>query len=74
MAVVKFQQAQLINFDLDMSFARMDTPALCCASSLVEELGQIEYIFSNETGMLFCNEMKFRCCSVADMRMRMWWM
>ncbi|KAG6857725.1 hypothetical protein H0H87_004141 [Tephrocybe sp. NHM501043] len=65
MEVVKFQQAQLINFDLDMYYAKTDTPALCRTSSLVEELGQIEYVFSDKTGTLTCNEMEFRCCSVA---------
>ncbi|KAG5645430.1 hypothetical protein DXG03_006254 [Asterophora parasitica] len=65
MEVVKFQQAQLINSDLDMYYARTDTPALCRTSSLVEELGQIEYVFSDKTGTLTCNEMEFRCCSIA---------
>jgi phospholipid-transporting ATPase len=63
--VVKFQQAQLINFDLDMYHAHTDTPALCRTSSLVEELGQIEYVFSDKTGTLTRNEMEFRCCSIA---------
>lgn len=65
MEVVKFQQAQLINSDLDMYYAKSDTPALCRTSSLVEELGQIEYVFSDKTGTLTCNEMEFRCCSIA---------
>ncbi|PPQ89698.1 hypothetical protein CVT25_014099 [Psilocybe cyanescens] len=65
MEVVKYQQAQLINSDLDMYYARTDTPALCRTSSLVEELGQIEYVFSDKTGTLTCNEMEFRCCSIA---------
>jgi phospholipid-transporting ATPase len=65
MEVVKFQQAQLINSDLDMYYAKSDTPALCRTSSLVEELGQIEYVFSDKTGTLTRNEMEFRCCSVA---------
>ena len=41
MEVVKFQQAQLINSDLDMYYAKTDTPALCRTSSLVEELGNL---------------------------------
>lgn len=41
-----------------------DTPALCRTSSLVEELGQIEYIFSDKTGTLTCNQMEFRQCSI----------
>lgn len=64
MEVVKFQQAQFINSDLDMYYAKTDTPALCRTSSLVEELGQIEYVFSDKTGTLTCNEMEFRCCSI----------
>ena len=64
MEVVKYQQAQLINSDIDMYYARTDTPALCRTSSLVEELGQIEYVFSDKTGTLTCNEMEFRCCSI----------
>ena len=64
MEIVKFQQAQLINSDLDMYYAKTDTPALCRTSSLVEELGQIEYVFSDKTGTLTCNEMEFRCCSI----------
>jgi phospholipid-transporting ATPase len=65
MEVVKFQQAQLINSDLDMYYAKTDTPAVCRTSSLVEELGQIEYVFSDKTGTLTCNEMEFQCCSIA---------
>jgi phospholipid-transporting ATPase len=65
MEVVKFQQARLINSDLDMYYAKTDTPALCRTSSLVEELGQIEYVFSDKTGTLTCNEMEFQCASIA---------
>jgi magnesium-transporting ATPase (P-type) len=65
MEVVKFQQAQLINSDLDMYYPKTDTAALCRTSSLVEELGQIEFVFSDKTGTLTCNEMEFRCCSIA---------
>ncbi|KAM5531114.1 hypothetical protein V8D89_015228 [Ganoderma adspersum] len=65
MEVVKFQQAQLINSDLDMYYVKTDTPALCRTSSLVEELGQIEYVFSDKTGTLTRNEMEFRFCSIA---------
>ena len=64
MEVVKFQQAALINSDLDMYYARTDTPALCRTSSLVEELGQIEFIFSDKTGTLTRNEMEFKSASI----------
>jgi phospholipid-transporting ATPase len=65
MEFVKYNQAQLINHDLDMYYAKTDTPALCRTSSLVEELGQIEYVFSDKTGTLTRNEMEFRMCSIA---------
>ncbi|CAJ0913543.1 9925_t:CDS:10, partial [Entrophospora sp. SA101] len=44
MEVVKFQQAALINSDLDMYYEKTDTPALCRTSSLVEELGQRAHV------------------------------
>lgn len=62
--IVKYYQAFLINSDLDMYYDRTDTPAICRTSSLVEELGQIEYIFSDKTGTLTCNMMEFRQCSI----------
>ncbi|MBW0469719.1 hypothetical protein O181_009434 [Austropuccinia psidii MF-1] len=64
MEVVKFQQAALINSDLDMYYPLTNTPALCRTSSLVEELGQIDYVFSDKTGTLTRNEMEFRQCSI----------
>ncbi|KAI9609465.1 hypothetical protein H4Q26_007421 [Puccinia striiformis f. sp. tritici PST-130] len=65
MEVVKYQQAALINSDLDMYYSVTDTAALCRTSSLVEELGQIDYVFSDKTGTLTCNVMEFRQCSIA---------
>eukprot|EP00158_Paraphelidium_tribonemae_P009548 Partr_v1_DN28896_c2_g1_i2_m34255 putative phospholipid-transporting ATPase len=64
MEVVKLQQSRLINADLDMYYEKSDTPAVARTSSLVEELGQIQYIFSDKTGTLTCNEMEFRECSI----------
>lgn len=65
MEVVKYQQAALINSDLDMYYSVTDTAALCRTSSLVEELGQIDYVFSDKTGTLTRNAMEFRQCSIA---------
>lgn len=62
--VVKYQQATLINSDLDMYYPATDTPALCRTSSLVEELGQIDFIFSDKTGTLTRNEMEFKQASI----------
>jgi phospholipid-transporting ATPase len=61
----KYVQAQLISADLDMYYNVTDTAANCRTSSLVEELGQIEYIFSDKTGTLTRNQMEFRQVSIA---------
>ena len=66
--LVKYYQAFLINNDLDIYYADTDTPAICRTSSLVEELGQIEYIFSDKTGTLTCNVMQFRQCSIGGVQ------
>ena len=39
--------------------------ALCRNSDLIEELGQIDFIFSDKTGTLTQNKMIFKKCSVA---------
>jgi phospholipid-transporting ATPase len=66
--LVKYVQAFLINVDLDMYHQETDTPAVCRTSSLVEELGQIEYIFSDKTGTLTCNMMQFRQASIGGIQ------
>lgn len=66
--LVKYVQAFLINVDLDMYHPDTDTPAVCRTSSLVEELGQIEYIFSDKTGTLTCNMMQFRQASIGGIQ------
>lgn len=66
--IVKFYHAFLINSDLDIYYDRTDTAAICRTSSLVEELGQIEYIFSDKTGTLTCNMMEFKQCSIGGIQ------
>jgi len=66
--IVKYFQAFLINSDLDIYYDKTDTPATCRTSSLVEELGQIEYIFSDKTGTLTCNQMEFKQCSIGGIQ------
>ncbi|KAG0745957.1 hypothetical protein G6F16_005959 [Rhizopus arrhizus] len=65
MEIVKYIQSTMIDNDLDIYYEKTDTPAVARSSSLIEELGQIEYVFSDKTGTLTCNEMEFRQCSIA---------
>ncbi|KAI8376471.1 uncharacterized protein BYT42DRAFT_498686 [Radiomyces spectabilis] len=67
MEIVKFIQATMIDNDLDIYYEKTNTPAVARSSSLIEELGQIEYVFSDKTGTLTCNEMEFRECSIAGL-------
>ncbi|TVY14121.1 putative phospholipid-transporting ATPase [Lachnellula arida] len=66
--IVKYWHAILINDDLDMYYDKTDTPAVCRTSSLVEELGMVEYIFSDKTGTLTCNQMEFKQCSIGGIQ------
>ncbi|KMZ61764.1 putative Phospholipid-transporting ATPase [Zostera marina] len=63
--MIKFiQSTQFINKDLHMYHIETDTPALARTSNLNEELGQVEYIFSDKTGTLTRNLMEFFKCSI----------
>ncbi|KAJ3102409.1 hypothetical protein HK100_004370, partial [Physocladia obscura] len=65
MEFVKYFLGTLINSDMDMYHEHSDTPATARTSSLVEELGQVDYIFSDKTGTLTCNVMEYKMCSIA---------
>ena len=62
--IAKSIQGQQINWDLEMYHPQTDTPALTRTTNLNEELGQIEYIFSDKTGTLTQNVMEFRKCFI----------
>ncbi|CAI5727137.1 unnamed protein product [Hyaloperonospora brassicae] len=64
MTSVKFMQSYFMNNDLEMYHEETDTPCQVRTMSLNEELGQIDYIFSDKTGTLTCNVMEFRKCSI----------
>ncbi|RLN95710.1 hypothetical protein BBJ28_00025220, partial [Nothophytophthora sp. Chile5] len=64
MSMVKYLQAQFIQWDIKIYHPVTDTPTLVRSMSLNEELGQISYIFSDKTGTLTCNVMEFRKCSI----------
>ena len=57
---VKVSQSAWINADKDMYCAKNDRKVKCFSSSLNEELGQIEFIFTDKTGTLTSNTMVFK--------------
>ena len=69
--MVKFFQAIIMAKDANMVYQCQDdngenivTPTNVQSSNLNEELGQIEYIFSDKTGTLTCNIMEFKKLSI----------
>ncbi|XP_072457638.1 phospholipid-transporting ATPase IK isoform X2 [Notamacropus eugenii] len=56
-----------INWDLEMYYSPLDMPAKARSTSLNDQLGQIEYIFSDKTGTLTQNIMTFKKCCISGL-------
>ncbi|GKU02113.1 phospholipid-translocating atpase [Fusarium langsethiae] len=62
--IIKLGQLYLLQ-DIDMHDPISDTPMVANTTTILENLGQVSYVFSDKTGTLTENIMRFRKLSVA---------
>ena len=65
MEVVKILQSYFIYYDEAIFDSVTKLPSVARTSELIEELGQVEFVFSDKTGTLTQNIMEFKKCFIA---------
>ncbi len=66
MEAVKIGQGLLISWDWEIFDPIKNQEAKVSNSALLEELGQIHYLFSDKTGTLTKNEMKLKAFAIGE--------
>ncbi|KAG2019851.1 phospholipid-translocating ATPase [Coprinopsis cinerea AmutBmut pab1-1] len=61
---VRTCQAAFIYFDKQIFYEKTEQPTIARSWNLSDDLGQVEYIFSDKTGTLTQNAMVFQKCSI----------
>ncbi|MCQ2816673.1 MAG: phospholipid-translocating P-type ATPase [archaeon] len=64
--IVKVIQGFFIGFDCGLFSHERKKFCKANAVSIIEELGKINYIFSDKTGTLTCNKMEFKYCIIGN--------
>ena len=64
MEIIKIYQNILISYDFEIYDIKNDRPAESRESGLIEQLGQIDFLFSDKTGTLTMNQMEFKKCFI----------
>lgn len=62
--IIRTAQAFFIYSDVHMYYEKVDYPCTPKSWNISDDLGQIEYIFSDKTGTLTQNVMEFKKCSI----------
>ncbi len=62
--IIKLLQAFFIYSDTHMYYDRIDYPCTPKSWNISDDLGQIEYVFSDKTGTLTQNVMEFKKCTI----------
>lgn len=65
--IKRFLISRWIETDSEIYSLIRDKPAKISNSAMINDLGQVNILFSDKTGTLTCNEMKFKSMAIGTM-------